>query len=157
MQTFHSKRRVAHSAQDMFALVARVEEYPEFVPLCEDLKVLERKRDGNREVLTANMTVAYKLFHETFTTRVTLDHEALTILVEYLDGPFKYLENRWNFHAAGDKACDIEFYIAYEFRSRSMQFLMGGMFDRAFSKFAEAFEQRADTVYGSKADASAGA
>lgn len=157
MQTFHSKRRVAHSAQDMFALVARVEEYPEFVPLCEDLTVLGREREGNREILTANMTVAYKLLHETFTTRVTLDHDALTILVEYLDGPFKYLENRWNFHAAGDGACDIEFYIAYEFRSRSMQFLMGGMFERAFGKFAEAFEQRANAVYGARTGASANA
>lgn len=99
------------------------------------------------EVLVADMTVAYKLISETFTSRVTLDRAHLSILVEYLDGPFSRLENRWTFHPAGERSCDVEFFISYEFRSRMLAVLMGSMFDLAFRRFAAAFEQRADLVY----------
>ena len=93
MPQFSTKRRVAHSADDMFALVADVEHYPEFVPLCRSLHVRQRTTDGEgRDVIVADMTVAYKLIHETFTSRVTLDRDKLEILVEYLQGPFQQNE-----------------------------------------------------------------
>jgi coenzyme Q-binding protein COQ10 len=132
----------------MFDLVADVEKYPQFVPLCSALRVRSRSEKANATVLVADMTVAYKIFHETFTSRVTLDRLALKILVEYLSGPFKRMQNRWSFHPLGDDACDIEFFIDYEFRSRTLAALMGAMFDAAFRRFAAAFEQRADEVYG---------
>jgi coenzyme Q-binding protein COQ10 len=94
------------------------------------------------------MTVAYKIIRETFTSRVTLDRPNLTIFVEYLSGPFKRMHNRWNFQPVGELACDIEFFIEYEFRSRTLAILMGAMFDKAFRRFAAAFEQRANAVYG---------
>jgi coenzyme Q-binding protein COQ10 len=132
----------------MFDLVADVENYPRFVPLCESLVVrLRRPLEEGREVLVADMTVAYAVFRETFTSKVTLDKAADTILVEYLDGPFKHLENRWTFKPDGD-GCVVGFWINYEFKSRALGALMGAMFDKAFRKFAEAFEQRADVVYG---------
>ena len=149
MKTHQSIHRVAHSAEQMFALVADVEKYPEFMPLCKELKLVSREEENGKEVLVADMTVAYKFFRETFTSRVTLDRQAHKILVEYIDGPFKHLENKWNFHAAGEGACDVEFDIAYEFGSLPMQMMMGAMFDQAFGKFAQAFEERADEVYGS--------
>jgi coenzyme Q-binding protein COQ10 len=149
MPQFSTKRRVAHSAADMFALVADVEHYPEFVPLCRSLAVRKRISDGEgRDVIVADMTVAYKLVRETFTSRVTLDPKKLEILVEYLEGPFAKMNNRWTFTPAGDDACDVEFFIAYEFRSRTLGLLMGAMFDAAFRRFATAFERRADKVYG---------
>lgn len=150
MQTYHTTHRVAHSADDMFKLVAAVEDYPLFVPLCDAMSVRRHEQRGTHEILIADMTVAYKFFHETFTSRVTLDRDAHEVLVEYVDGPFRHLENRWRFHARGQNESDIEFYIAYEFRSRSMQLLMGAMFDKAFRKFVGAFEQRADRVYGTR-------
>ncbi|WP_436641707.1 type II toxin-antitoxin system RatA family toxin [Microbaculum sp. FT89] len=150
MRTFKTRHKVAHSAEDMFALVADVERYPAFVPLCEALKVRSRAvKDGNT-VLVADMTAAYKFFRETFTSRVTLDPDHQTILVEYLSGPFKHLENRWRFAPLGEGASEIDFYLEYEFRSRTLQTLMGAMFDAAFSRFAEAFEKRADVVYGKR-------
>jgi|ERR1700733_4293490 len=149
MPQFSTKRRVAHSAADMFALVADVEHYPEFVPLCGSLTVRKRSSDGEgRDVILADMTVAYKLIRETFTSRVTLDRNKLEILVEYLKGPFQKMNNRWTFTPAGDDACDVEFFIAYEFRSRTLGLLMGATFDGAFRRFATAFERRADKVYG---------
>lgn len=135
----------------MFDLVADVEKYPEFVPLCAALKVRSRSIKGEGvETLVADMAVAYKVVRETFTSRVTLDRSNLTIMVEYLDGPFSRMENRWTFRPAGEVACDVEFFIDYEFRSRILAMLMGAMFDAAFRKFAVAFERRADSVYGRK-------
>ena len=149
MPKFSNTRRVSHAASDMFDLVADVERYPEFVPFCRRLKVRERiQQSQDVEVLVADMTVAYKLISESFTSRVTLDRPNLLILVEYLEGPFSHLENRWTFHPAGERVCDVEFFISYEFRSRMLGMLMGTMFDIAFRRFAHAFEQRADRIYG---------
>jgi len=152
MPQFSTKRHVRHSAPNMFELVADVEHYPEFVPLCRSLKVRKRLAEADgREIVVADMTVAYKLIYETFTSRVTLDRARLEILVEYLEGPFRKMNNRWRFHPAGEGACDVEFFISYEFRSRALGLLMGAMFDAAFRRFSAAFERRADQVYGVRA------
>jgi coenzyme Q-binding protein COQ10 len=148
MPRFSNERRVRHSAADMFALVADVESYPRFVPLCENLVVRGRETRDGEEVLVADMTVAYKIVRETFTSRVVLNRQNLTIQVSYLNGPFRHLDNRWTFEPVGDKDAVVRFFIDYEFRSRSLSMLMGAMFDRAFRKFAEAFEARADQIYG---------
>jgi len=149
MPQFRTKRRVRHAAADMFDLVADMERYPEFVPLCQSMRVRRRTTGGEGiETAIAEMTVAYKVIHETFTTRVMLDRPNLQILVEYLNGPFSRMENRWDFHPVGEQLCDVEFYISYEFKSRIFAMLMGAMFDTAFRRFSQAFERRADVVYG---------
>lgn len=149
MPQFANKRRVRHSAPEMFDLVADVERYPEFVPLCSALRVRQRtKRADDLEVIVADMTVSFKLVRESFTSRVTLDRPNLKILVEYLQGPFRSLENRWTFEQKGENDCDVSFFITYEFKSRMLSMLMGSMFDAAFQRFAAAFEKRADVVYG---------
>ena len=151
MPQFSSKRRVRHAASDMFDLVADVDKYPAFVPLCSALRVKSRTDKGEGvTVLVADMTVAYKIISETFTSRVALDRPNLKILVEYLNGPFSRLQNRWTFKALSKTTCEVEFFIDYEFRSRTLALLMGAMFETAFRKFAVAFEQRADKVYGRK-------
>jgi coenzyme Q-binding protein COQ10 len=149
MPQFSTKRRVRHAAGKMFDLVADMERYPEFVPLCSALKVRSRNvsPDGN-EIVVVDMTVAYKLIRETFRSKVTLERPQLQILVEYLDGPFSHMENRWAFRPSDEGACDVEFYISYDFKSRVLGLLMGAMFDAAFRRFAVAFERRADEIYG---------
>jgi coenzyme Q-binding protein COQ10 len=133
----------------MFDLVADVERYPEFVPLCQSLKIRQRtpKPDGT-EVVVADMTVSFKLVKETFTSEVALDRPNLKINVRYLRGPFSSLENRWTFEPKDDAASDVGFFIAYEFKSRMLALLMGSMFDAAFARFSAAFEKRADVIYG---------
>jgi coenzyme Q-binding protein COQ10 len=149
MPQFRTIRRVRHSAGDMFDLVADMERYPEFVPLCRSMRILRRTVGAEGiETVVADMTVAYKVIRETFTSRVTLDRPNLQIVVEYLNGPFSRMENRWDFHPAGERACEVEFFISYEFKSRVLAMLMGAMFDAAFRRFSEAFERRADKVYG---------
>src|SRR5262249_7178736 len=148
MPQFSTSRQVRHSAAHMFDLVADVEPVPEFVPLCRAMKVRQRISEPECvEIVVADMTVAYKLVRETFTSRVTLDRPNLQILVEYLRGPFRNMENRWVFHPRGENSCEVEFFISYEFRSRTLGLLMGTVFDAAFRRFAAAFERRADVVY----------
>ena len=122
--------------------------YPQFLPLCESLVVRARREEGDTEILVADMTVGYKTSARPFTTRVVLDRDGLTIRAEYLDGPFSHLENRLALRAARARRIGRPLHIDYEFRSRTLGLLMGAMFDRAFRKFTEAFEKRADAVYG---------
>ncbi len=150
MPIYETTRLVSHAPRQMFDLVADIDRYPEFLPLCEALTVKStRERDG-KTLLVADMTVGYRAIRETFTSQVLLKPDELAIDVKYLDGPFRYLDNRWQFEADGETGTAVRFNIDYEFRSRMLGALMGGMFDRAFRMFAEAFEKRADIIYGSK-------
>jgi coenzyme Q-binding protein COQ10 len=133
----------------MFDLVADVERYPEFVPLCTGLRVRSRRPDTHgRETLIAEMSVGYKMIRETFTSRVVLDRPRMRVVVEYIDGPFSHMENIWTFRDVPEPGRSlVTFFIDYEFRSRTLGALMGSMFDAAFRKFAGAFEERADKLY----------
>jgi coenzyme Q-binding protein COQ10 len=152
MPHFDTSRRVRHTAAQMFDLVADVERYPQFLPLCTALHVLQRTSENGNEVFVAEMQVGYKAIVETFKSRVTCDRPGMRILVQYVDGPFRYLRNTWSFH---DGSMDgrgtisrVDFHIEYEFRNRMLALLMGSMFDQAFRRFASAFERRADEIYG---------
>ena len=147
MPQFETHHRVPHSADQMFDLVADVERYPEFLPLCEALAIRSRKERDAKILLIADMTVGYKAIRETFTTQVLLNKAERVIDVKYIDGPFRYLDNRWRFEEAADGGCTIHFFIDYEFKSRILGALMGSMFDRAFRMFSDAFEKRADAIY----------
>lgn len=148
MPKFDTVRRVRHSPEQMFALVADVEKYPRFLPMCEALTVRSRRERDGITVLVADMSVGYKAIRETFASQVVLKPDDLFIDVKYIDGPFRYLRNGWAFRAAPDGGCDVCFDIDYEFRSRVLGALMGAVFDRAFRTFAGAFEKRADEIYG---------
>ena len=165
MPRFETTRLVRHAPQTMFDLVADIERYPEFVPMCTSLVIRRRSSDElGREVLTADMAIGYKMIREVFTTRVVLDrgneNQPPRILVSYVDGPFRHLENRWTFlplegaaWPAGEGAtmpapagCKVQFFIDYEFRSRAFQLLAGAVFETVFRRMAEAFEKRADVL-----------
>ena len=156
MPKFETRRRVPYTARQMYDLVADVERYPEFLPLCEALKVRTRTpRPDGGEVLIAAMEVGYGAIRERFTSRVTLDPTPLRILSSYVDGPFRHMDNRWTFidvpstNGAKSTGSDVVFYIDYEFKSVILKVLMGNMFDIAFRKFTDAFEKRAKAVYRS--------
>jgi coenzyme Q-binding protein COQ10 len=153
MPKYETVRHVRHAPEQMFALVADIEKYPEFLPMCEALSVRSRKEKDGMTFLIADMTVGYKAIRETFTSQVTLKPEERAIDVRYVNGPFRYLDNRWRFEPAGGGNCDVRFFIEYEFRNRMFGMVMGAMFDRAFRMFAEAFERRADVIYGPSAAA----
>jgi len=150
LHTFQTTRRVPFSAEQMFEVVADVERYPEFLPLCESIDVRSRDRRGVETELVATMAVGYRSIAESFTSRVTLQPDKGQILVAYLDGPFSHLENRWSFRDVS-KGSEVFFFITYEFRSTMLALLMGAVFDKAVRKFANAFEERARDLYGGPA------
>jgi len=150
MPSYETTRVVSHSPEDMFALVADVEQYPQFLPMCEALSVRSRREREGITLLVADMTVGYKAIRETFTSQVVLRPDKNLIDVRYVDGPFRHLENRWTFEPKEGGGSLVHFHIDYEFKSRILSAVMGAMFDRAFRKFAEAFEKRADEIYGRK-------
>jgi coenzyme Q-binding protein COQ10 len=151
MPSFRTTLLVGHTPTQMFDLVADVERYPEFLPFCESLIVKRRTTSAEEiETIHADMAVGYKAVHEKFTSKVTLNRPLQKVLVEYIDGPFSFLENRWAF-IEEEGGCRIEFYINYEFRNRLLAMLAGAMFDRIFRSFTQAFKARADALYGHKA------
>jgi coenzyme Q-binding protein COQ10 len=144
---FSKRHRVNHTAEEMFDLVADVERYPEFVPLCERLSVQSRRKRDHLVVLTAEMEVGYRAIKQKFASRVVLDRPNLKIDVQYLQGPFRRMDNRWRFIPITESESEVDFYIDYEFRSVALRLLMGSMFDQAFRRFTAAFERRADQIY----------
>lgn len=148
MPRFSKDHRVAFSAEQMFALVADIESYPLFLPLCESLSIRSRREKEGRQMLVAEMGVGYKAIRQRFISQVLLNPAALQIDAKYLEGPFRRLDNRWRFEAISPNQCFVRFDIDYEFASPMLGLLMGSMFDIAFRRFTAAFEERARVVYG---------
>lgn len=154
MPAHEQTRDVPYAADDMFALVAAIDRYPEFLPWCSGARIRRRDREGENEVLLADLIVSYKVFREQFTSRVTLDRQDRKIDVAYVQGPFKYLHNKWYFEALPEGGTRIHFFIDFEFRSATLQKMIGAMFSRAFAKMMQAFIDRADALHGGKSPAS---
>lgn len=154
MPTHAEKRIMPYSAEQMYALIADVGSYPEFLPWCAAAR--ERRRqplpDGSGEVVDADLVISFKLFRERFGSRVTLRPEARTIDVEYLDGPFRYLNNHWEFSPRGEQHCEVDFFVDFEFRSAMLQRLIGVFFNEAMQRIVRAFERRAAALYGARGD-----
>jgi coenzyme Q-binding protein COQ10 len=151
MTAFRTTQHVAFTPRQMFDLVADVEQYPKFLPLCEALSVRKRDHEGQSMVLIADMTVGYRTLRQTFTSRVLLDAKLLEVhagtVPEYPSGPFRTLANDWRFLPAPG-GCDVAFSIAYEFKSLTLGLMVGSLFDRIFRRYTRAFEERAGIVYG---------
>ena len=144
MPTHAEKRVLPFTPEQLFAVVADIEKYPEFLPWCIATRV--RRREG--KVVHADMVIGFKMFRERFTTKDMLDPPG-RIDVSYHDGPFKYLDNHWIFEPHGDGHCELDFYIDFEFHSRLFQKMMGVVFNEAVRIMVSAFEKRARAIYGS--------
>ncbi|NOX84154.1 MAG: type II toxin-antitoxin system RatA family toxin [Alphaproteobacteria bacterium] len=139
---------VPYSAAQMFDLVADVEKYPEFLPWCIALRILDRDISEAGGKLRAEMIVSYKVFRERFKSDVSLDAVNKEIDVYYLDGPFRRLHNQWRFEDKADGGSTIHFFIAFEFRNILLQSTARVVFEKAFARMSEAFVDRADDLYG---------
>ncbi|MCR9213606.1 MAG: type II toxin-antitoxin system RatA family toxin [Proteobacteria bacterium] len=140
----HSEVKILpYTPQQLFDLVADVGKYPEFLPWCVGARI----REKTDTLVLADLVVGFKLFREQFTSKVTLDAQSHVIEVEYLDGPFRYLNNRWQFldHPEG---CKIDFFVDFEFKSLILQKTIGVFFGEAVVRMISAFESRAQELYG---------
>ena len=132
-----------YSAEQMFDLVADVGRYGEFLPWVIATRV---KSDSETEMI-ADMLVGFKAIREKFTSRV-IKQRPTSIHVHYIDGPLKDLDNSWTFTPREDGGCAIDFCVDFTFRNPVFEALAGQYFDRAFRRMVEAFERRADDLYG---------
>ena len=152
--TTHSETRILpYSAAEMYALIADVERYPEFLPWCAGCRIRSRRplpEVPGGEVMEADLVISFKLFRERFGSRVTLNPEAQTIDVEYLDGPFRYLINNWRFVPVAETACEVRFFVDFEFKSMILQKVIGLVFNEAMHRVVRAFETRAAALYGAR-------
>ena len=143
MPTHAEKRVLPYTSAQMFDLVADVAKYPQFLPWVIASRIT--KRDGN--VFYADLVIGFKMFRETFTSRVTAlrpDH----VHVEYISGPMKHLSNHWRFIDNEDGGTTIDFFLDFEFRSPIMQRVVGVLFQEAVRRMVAAFEARARALYG---------
>jgi coenzyme Q-binding protein COQ10 len=149
--TEHSESRIVpYTADLMYAVVADVERYPEFLPWVVALRVKSRAREGEREILMAEMAVGYRALRERYISKVTLDPAAQTIDVVAVEGPFRVLENHWRFTPEGEST-RIDFRVGFEFSSRLLQVAAAQAFGKVLLKLTDAFEARAASLSRSMA------
>ena len=149
-------RSLPHSTEQMYELVADIAKYPEFLPWCAGARIRSRRDVGMTEVIDADLIIAFKVFREKFGSRVTLLPQEGRIETDYIDGPFKYLNNRWTFKDT-DTGCDVTCFVDFEFKSMMLQSLIGMVFNDAMKRLIHAFEARAHDLYGSAAAKSSSA
>jgi coenzyme Q-binding protein COQ10 len=142
MPTHAEKRILRHSPDQLFDLVADVHRYPEFLPWCVGARVLTRTETD----LTADLTIGFRMFRESFRSRVALDRPGL-VRVTYENGPFRYLNNTWRFTPVAG-GTEVDFFVDFEFRSALLQAVIGVVFNEAVRVMVRAFERRAMALYG---------
>ncbi|AIB13741.1 coenzyme Q-binding protein COQ10 [Azospirillum brasilense] len=146
MPTHAEKKVLPYTPEQMYRLVADVEKYPEFLPWCLAARI--RRREG--DVMFADLVIGFKMVRERFTSRVELDEANRRINVQYTEGPFQYLNNHWIFTPHEGGVC-VDFYVDFEFRSKMLQKIMGVLFNEAVRRMVQAFETRANQLYGNGA------
>ena len=144
----HSESRVLpYTAQQMYDLVADVGSYPDFLPWTAAARISSREDRGDTEVLLADLVISFKVFRESFGSRVVLHPDERRIETEYLDGPFKKMVSTWGFEDV-DNGCNVHFFVDFEFKNRILQGIIGVVFNEAMQRVVRAFEDRAAALYG---------
>lgn len=147
MPTHSETRHLPYRADEMYALVADVERYPEFLPWCAAARVRKVTQEGDHAVMEAELVISFKVFRERFGSRVTLWPEQRRIDTAYLDGPFRHMESRWAFREA-EAGCEVEFHVDFAFRNAILQKVIGVVFNEAMHQVVRAFERRAAALHG---------
>ena len=148
MPTHQETKQLPYTADQMYGLVADVENYPKFLPWNAAARVRSRQDMGDHELMLADLVISFKVFREKFGSRVKLFAEDRRIDTEYLDGPFRYMKSWWTFKDRDDGGCDVEFYVDFEFKNALLQSVIGVVFNDAMQRIVRAFERRAAELYG---------
>ena len=145
MSTVHKSVLLEYSAEQMFALVERVEDYPKFLPWCGGVTVEQREADR----LVATLSINYHGIKQSFTTE-NRNEPSSSMTMTLLEGPFKHLDGAWHFKPLRENACKVDFELRYEFSSRILEKLIGPVFDKIANSFVDSFCKRAEEIYGRK-------
>lgn len=147
MPTHAETRILPYSPAQMYDLVADIAAYPQFLPWCSGARINARSGGPEGEVVDADLIISFKVFRERFGSRVTLYPDVGRIDVQYIDGPFRKMDSQWEFLPHQD-GCEVRFYVDFEFRSRTLQALIGVVFNQAMQRIVAAYETRAAAIYG---------
>lgn len=149
MPRHEDHRTLPYTADQMYALVADVASYPQFLPWNAAARIRSRQpgADGG-EVMEADLVISFKVFRERFGSRVTLWPGEHRIDTEYLDGPFRHLKSRWRFTDRPEGGCEVDFFVDFEFRNAILAKVIGVVFNEAMHRIVAAFEARAAALYG---------
>jgi coenzyme Q-binding protein COQ10 len=143
----HSETRILpYTAQQMYDLVADVASYPKFLPWTAGARIRSVTDKGDHSEMLADLVVSFKVFRESFGSRVLLWPAQNKIDTAYIDGPFKHLESTWMFRDV-EGGCEVSFEVDFEFRSKLLQGAAGMFFNEAMQRIVRAFESRAATLY----------
>ena len=140
------KKKISCSKEDLINMVLDIEKYPEFVPWCLDSKVYEKKDKGDTVEIIADLTIGKSFFKETYKSFVIYSKSADTIYVTNMEGPLKYLENKWFFKDLGE-ASQVEFQVDFELKNKMLNLFMNKSFDLGLIKIADAFQKRANDLF----------
>ena len=146
MPTHSEIKLMPYSAEQMYSLVADIENYSDFLPWCSAARILRRMDEGDHEVVAADLVISFKVFREKFGSRVVLWPQVLKIDTEYLNGPFKHMVSNWSFKNNED-GCEVTFFVDFEFKNSLLQRIIGVVFNEAMQRVVRAFEKRADDLY----------
>ena len=144
----HSEtRKLPYSADQMYDLVADISAYPQFLPWCSAARILSRTTQGECETVEADLVISFKVFRESFASRVELWNMAKKIDTQYLEGPFKHMKSSWEF-VDTPTGCDVCFFVDFEFKNAILRSIIGVVFNEAMQRIVRAFESRAEMLYG---------
>ena len=140
------KRSIECSKKQLIDLVLDIEKYPIFVPFCLDAKIYEKKEQGDFLLIIADLTIGKGPFKDTYKSDVKFNKKKDTIYVTNLDGPLKYLENKWQFKE-DNKITEVSFEVDFELKNRFLNIVMTKSFQFGLDKIADAFQKRAEILF----------
>ena len=143
------KKDIPCSKENLIKMVLDIEKYPEFVPWCLKGKIHTKSDEGNKVKITADLTIGKSFFNETYKSFVTYDKSSDLIHVTNMEGPLKYLENKWFFRQDGENS-EVDFHVDFELKNKILNMLMIKSFDIGLKKIADAFEKRAVELFKSR-------
>ena len=140
------KRTINCTKEDLINLVLNIEDYPNFIPYCLNAKIYENKVENDKQIIIADLTIGKGLFKDTYKSDVKYNKKENTILVKNIDGPLKYLDNKWKFKNLG-KSTEVSFDVDFELKNKFLNILMVKSFKYGIDKIADAFQRRAEELF----------
>ena len=140
------KRLIEIEKKNLIDLVLDIDKYPNFIPYCINSKVYERNVKGEDIYIIADLTIGKGIFKDTYKSDVRFNKKEDTIYVTNIDGPLKYLENRWYFNQKGNMT-EVSFDVDFELKNKFLNILMTKSFTYGLNKIADAFQNRAEELF----------
>ena len=140
------KKKIPCSKENLIKMVLDIEKYPEFVPWCKNAKIYNKIDKDSTVEITADLTIGKSFFNETYRSFVIYEKKKDTIIVKNIDGPLKYLENKWFFKKIGNDS-EVDFQVDFELKNKILNLLMEKSFNIGLTKIADSFEKRASELF----------